>query len=734
MAGRFSNGSFLSRVCKASGLAATLFFLLSLMPQASVAQLTPSADMVLDSNALWMGNTGNFSQGINGKAHQSEPLISFGGYQFATWYQNGANNEQHIFLARRDLSDPTNTWQSFDTGYDMENGDEDGNGSGHGRWDSHNVIGMGISGDGRIHLAYDHHVDDLRYLTTRGINKATISNSAWLTQTADAANQFFVPGGERSKFNAQDSGNVTGITYPRFADGPNGDSVITYRIGGSGNGDTHFLIYNSDAVTNSNGVINQRWSGSHVVIDGNAGSYSDGYSSGSSGSRNAYLNGMDTGPDGKIHMTWTWREGSSDPNHDIMYAYSEDGGGTWKNNDGGVIANKSTGQTINLNSPGVTVVDLDRTQSVMNQQAQCVDADGRVHVLMWHRRDDGVGDEFDWVPGERFNALKSAYYHYHRDPATGDWTRNQLPTSRRVSTRPKIGYDFFGNVFAVYTSNSDLIVAGATKAANYADWTLLYEGTRNYGTDAILDQSRLFDDGVLSVFVQERGTSSSNASGTNLRVVEFNVAVSPTVTGIELNLGETQRSTVESVTVYFDGDVTLAPGAVSVVQRSTATAETFEAVSTSVSTQLVNGQTMASISFDSHVRNSANALVDGNYQITLNADLVTLDGVPMREDFVFGDVENDAFYAFFGDSDGNRSVDIFALLAFRQAYRSVSGNANYDYAVDYEANGAINIFDLLQFRTRYRETIPFTFTSKRSSLSGRSKTSTSRRGKLSGTR
>lgn len=485
--------------------------------------LSASADMVLDNNALLMPTGSRFSRSINGKAHQSEPLISFGGYQFATWYHNGANDEQDVFLARRDLSDTTNTWQAFDTGYDMANGDEDGDGTGAGNWDSHNVIGMGISGDGRIHLAYDHHVDNLRYLTTRGINKATLSNAAWASQTADSANQFFVPGGERAKFNAQDSGTVSGITYPRFADGPNGDTVATYRTGGSGNGDTHFISYNSGSTTNSSGVLNQRWGTSHEVIDGNVGTYSDAFNTNNSNSRNAYLNGVDTGPDGTLHMTWTWRERTQGANHDIMYAYSQDGGDTWRNNDGLVVADKSIGQTINLNSVGINVVNLDRTQSLMNQQAQTVDADGIVHTLMWHRRDDGVNGEFDWEEGERFSSADSAYYHYHRDPLTGDWSRNQLPTSRRVGTRPKIGHDAFGNLIAVYTSSNDLIIAGATKDANYEDWTILYEDERSFISDATIDQSRLLNDGVLSIFIQDSGPNSDVAIGTPLRVLEFNV-------------------------------------------------------------------------------------------------------------------------------------------------------------------------------------------------------------------
>ena len=104
--------------------------------------------------------------------------------------------------------------------------------------------------------------------------------------------------------------------------------------------------------------------------------------------------------------------------------------------------------------------------------------------------------------------------------------------------------------------------------------------------------------------------------------VQFTGPVAPEVVSLEVAGGESQRSTVDSISVVFDGDVDLAAGAVSLVQRSTQTAATFEAVTSNVSTQLVNNQTIATIQFTSHVRNADGALVDGNYQLTLNGCLL----------------------------------------------------------------------------------------------------------------
>ena len=205
--------------------------------------------------------------------------------------------------------------------------------------------------------------------------------------------------------------------------------------------------------------------------------------------------------------------------------------------------------------------------------------------------------------------------------------------------------------------------------------------------------------------------TSNSAGGWITSIDNIQILPPPTVAGVELNVGEEQRSAVESITITLDGDVEFAEGAISVVQRSTATAPTFAPVSISVSQQLINDQTIATVQFESLVRNSENALEDGNYQLTLSADLVTRSGVPMNEDFVFGDEEADGFFVFYGDSDGNRTINVFDLLSFRQSFGTFIGDANYAFFMDFDAGGSINVFDVLQFRIRFGNTLPFAFES-----------------------
>ncbi|TWU28635.1 BNR repeat-containing protein [Bythopirellula polymerisocia] len=479
--------------------ASTMSFFIGLLICQSIPQATaqlsvsPLFDMSPDSNALVLATGGNFSTGINGRPFQQEALITHEGYQYASWYHNGAN--QDIYIARRDLSG--NTWETIDTGFNMIHGNQN--------WDSHNVISMGISGDGRIHLSFDHHVDGLRYATTN-TGVATSSGGVWNSSIFNS---------ERNSLNVGGS-TIPRVTYPRFTN-VGDDLVFTYRDYGSGNGDHRIADYNSQT---------GQWSNTRFVTKGRSTNQTyDDVNNNPSNDRNSYHNGFHADSTGRLHTTWTWREGTQDGNHDIMYAYSDDKGVTWRNNADVQVGTNSS--PITLNSPGIEVVDLDRRQALINQQGQIVDHEGGVHVLMYHRRQE---PGFEWQPGDgTFFTGDSAYHHYYRDPLTGVWDVNRLPVDTPVGERPRIGVDSQGNLFGLYTQSDDLVIAGAEKiTGGYADWEILYrDQTRNYTGTPLLDNKRLFDEGILSIFVQEEATSShpTNPTGSPLHILEFRTVV-----------------------------------------------------------------------------------------------------------------------------------------------------------------------------------------------------------------
>ena len=191
------------------------------------------------------------------------------------------------------------------------------------------------------------------------------------------------------------------------------------------------------------------------------------------------------------------------------------------------------------------------------------------------------------------------------------------------------------------------------------------------------------------------------------------LGVAPQVANVEFNAdfsaGEAQRSAVESITIAFDSEVTLAPGAVSVIQRSTRTEETFETVTVNVTQELVGSQTVATILFNSQVRNIDGILNDGNYQLTLDASLVTSNGVPMSGDYVLGDTEADGFYTLYGDVDGDRDVDNVDFSFFLQTYFRLAADSSFNEALDYDADGDVDNVDFSFFLGRYFRTLPFSF-------------------------
>jgi len=495
--------------------------------------VTPDPDSnvasIVARDALLAPSGSRFGRSLNAVGHQSTPLLSFGDFQFATWYRN-SDNEEHVMLGRRSLASPDNGWEIIDTGLDLLHGDQTTS------WDSHNAINIGISGDGRIHLAYDHHVHPLNYLPS--VVGAATGN--WTT--SDVYGIVDPRSILQDSFRPSDPA-LLGVTYPRFATDPaTGNMVATYRLGGSGNGDLSIVTYDS---------LTGQWSGGREFITGRDGAlYNDSVITGittNSFSRNAYLNDINFGIGGTLHATFTWRETAGGGNHDLNYITSNDNGLTWLNDSGDLVAD--IGASVSITSPGITIDSdtnflppglfnapasanpplgqIDRLQALINQQGQTVDLQGGVHALMWQREDPST-----YSPGDGpFDSSEAAYFHYYKDPSSGQWSRSQIPLMDEdgnilnVGSRPKIVYDEDGNVFAAYVSRAGggLVVAGATVSSNYSDWSILYRDATRYEGEPAVDQQRFLRDSVLSVLIQDTNFSDTGVTTSNLRVFDFAV-------------------------------------------------------------------------------------------------------------------------------------------------------------------------------------------------------------------
>ena len=113
----------------------------------------------------------------------------------------------------------------------------------------------------------------------------------------------------------------------------------------------------------------------------------------------------------------------------------------------------------------------------------------------------------------------------------------------------------------------------------------------------------------------------------------------------------------------------------------------------------VGGKTVATLTFSGAFTTGSGSLVDGNYELRIEAAKVhnsagTLDGdkdgIP-GDDHLFGNVAVDDFFRLFGDTDGNEFVDPTDFFdRFLPAFGSASGQPSYRSEVDADGNGFID--------------------------------------------
>ncbi len=436
-------------------------------------KITKTGDKVVDPMALTLDGS-RWGMAINGKSFQQDALISHMGYQYLAYY----DAQRNVCLSRRKL--PAEPWETIRfTDYLFQ-----GN-------DAHNIISIGICpNDGTIHLAFDHHGHPLHYRISHEGVATTPGSQTWDTS-------LFSP-----VLGELEQGKLIKITYPRFFQTPDGELQFCYRRGGSGGGDRMLVDYNSGE---------GKWENTRQ-IDSGEGLFED--DMGESSSRCSYPNGYTYGSNGKLHATWVWRETPSDPNHDLIYVYSEDKGRTWLNNEG----NKTNGPP-GIESPGIAVVDIPRSLGLMNTHGQAVDSKGRIHAVMWHCTEETLRAEGS-KPGEHRWGLDSAhrYHHYWRDEERS-WQHMELPWVS--GSRPKIFIDKKDNTYLIYEKEGNLEIASASSKAGYSDWSVVYVEQGPFVNEMLGDPYRWTQEGILSVMVQDSPENPSEP--TPLRILDFQI-------------------------------------------------------------------------------------------------------------------------------------------------------------------------------------------------------------------
>ncbi|KAK1547857.1 hypothetical protein CPAR01_01824 [Colletotrichum paranaense] len=404
---------------------------------------------------------------LNGNAFQQDAIISFRGWQYAVFYSscsssslNDDTQREPLFVCMNRRKLPNSEWQTiiFD---DYRQTTDDG----------HNTVQMGICpGDGTIHLSYDHHCDTFPSLKYRRSIKGIASDpelSRW-TKDVFTLSLDYVPGITKPHE------NFGYVTYPRFGVLGN-DMYFSIRNGKAGLGDDLLYIYRA-----ATGLY--EYAGKHLKGIQN----------------NPYVHGMDY-RDGKLHITWVYRgfvhyDGWDDPldtkhkqqagpngadnNYNICYAYSDDGGYTWKNGHDKTIALLRDGGSITPDCPGLVAFDIPKGRGLTNQEAQAVDQDGQ-----WTQHAIGP------VPSPR---------------------RGRLAISKT------------GDLFLILPdpTNSSLRILKSSKAKDYAESVEVWRGVGFMG-EPLVDSKRLEEEDVLSIFAI--AVSATSSKDRQVVVLDFQI-------------------------------------------------------------------------------------------------------------------------------------------------------------------------------------------------------------------
>jgi hypothetical protein len=178
-----------------------------------------------------------FDHYINSTSFKIQSLVTVDKFQFIAYYDQGTSNaNRNVTIARRDITNPNNLWSITHTNFTSFNST-----------DAHNVISIGVDGDGYLHMSWGMHNNNLLYTKST----APVVNNTPMIFVGQAT-------GNSAAINTMVGSNETSVTYPNFYSIPGSEDLLfNYRTGSSGDGIYRISKYNTNTKTWS--FTNQDW-------------------------------------------------------------------------------------------------------------------------------------------------------------------------------------------------------------------------------------------------------------------------------------------------------------------------------------------------------------------------------------------------------------------------------------------------------------------------------------------
>ncbi|MCM1137481.1 MAG: BNR repeat-containing protein [Duncaniella sp.] len=401
------------------------------MKKIIIASIAVIIAVVCNSQILSRVGDGYCRTSVNTTVFRASSAVTHGDTQYVAYY----DPDGYVTLAKRKTG--TDDWEVHRTQYKGK------------VTDAHNIISIGVDGDGVVHASFDHHGNPLRYC--KGVAPGSLEMGELIPMTGE---------GEAD------------VTYPEFYNLAGGDLLFAYRSGASGRG---------NLVLNRYSVADKKWNRvQDVLLDGE-------------NERNAYWQ-LFVDPKGTIHLSWVWRETwLVETNHDLCYARSTDNGVTWERSDGTKYQLPITIGTAEL------AWSIPQKSELINQTSMTADTNGNPYIATYWRDADSNVPQYRlvWHDGMQWNMEQIGERTQPFSLAGGGTKMIPISRPRIVSNGKKAYY-----VFRDQERGSKVSIAH-TPSLGKESWKIT--DMTDFSVDAwepSLDINLWNQEGLLDIFVQ----------------------------------------------------------------------------------------------------------------------------------------------------------------------------------------------------------------------------------------